>query len=142
MTFKEMVEVVRGSIDAWNRDDRDGWMAASHPEIEWSSGIVRAMEGQASAYKGHEGLERFFADWHETWQHFTVVLAEFHPAGPDRLLYGGTMEARGRSGGVPLGQDLWFIAEFTDGLQSRVASYRDRAEAFAAAGIEDPGVPG
>jgi ketosteroid isomerase-like protein len=39
------VELVRNSLDAWNRGDVDGWLQGSHPDVEWTSEIAQAIEG-------------------------------------------------------------------------------------------------
>jgi hypothetical protein len=52
---RENVEVVRRSLDAYQRDDFDSWLATFDPAIEWQAlAIDRAAEGAESVYRGHE----------------------------------------------------------------------------------------
>src|SRR5688572_2018149 len=64
---RENVEAVLGLIDAWNRGDRDGWMARAHPDAEWSSAILRHVEGVEAVHKGSAELQRFWDEWHALW---------------------------------------------------------------------------
>jgi ketosteroid isomerase-like protein len=57
------VEVVRRSLDAYQRDDLDSWLASIDPAIEWQAlAIDRVAEGAESVYRGHEGMRQL---WHE-----------------------------------------------------------------------------
>jgi hypothetical protein len=141
MTFEEMVTCADASLDAWNDGRESDWIASLHPDVEWSSGLIRALEGRTRLHRGHDGMREFWRDWHETWENFHILPDEHHAAGEDRLLYGGRVEARASLGGANFGYEVWFLSSFRDGLVGDTTSYRDRAEAFAAAGIEDPGAP-
>jgi ketosteroid isomerase-like protein len=50
---KENVDAVRQLIDGWNRGDVDAWLQPVHPDGEWSSAILRQVEGaEAASYQG------------------------------------------------------------------------------------------
>jgi ketosteroid isomerase-like protein len=53
------VEIVRRSIEAWNRRDLTAWTASLHPdaEIDWS----RSRAPFKGVYRGPDGIETFWA---------------------------------------------------------------------------------
>jgi SnoaL-like domain len=59
---EENVENVRRSIDAWNRDDLDGWLAGFAPEAELHT---TGRFPDERVYRGRAGLERYWAEIHE-----------------------------------------------------------------------------
>ena len=64
---RENVETVASLFEAWNRGDREGWLAPSHPDVEWSSAVVRQVEGTETVYRGRAEVERFWDEWHAVW---------------------------------------------------------------------------
>jgi hypothetical protein len=61
---QENVEIVEAWARAWNRGDRDGWLAPTHPEVEWSSAIQRQVEGTDRTNKGQAEVGRFWDEAH------------------------------------------------------------------------------
>src|SRR3712207_5103818 len=61
---RENVEIVRRIMDAWNRGDFEGWMAHAHPQVEWSSAVLRALEGRDAVHRGRAELREFWDDGH------------------------------------------------------------------------------
>jgi len=49
---QENAEVVRAAFAAWNAGDREAWLALSHPDVEWSSAILRQVEGGDALHRG------------------------------------------------------------------------------------------
>ena len=62
---QENIENMRRVIDAWNRRDRDEWLAGFAPEAEWHTSGLFADEG---VYRGRAGLERYWAKSTRTWR--------------------------------------------------------------------------
>jgi SnoaL-like domain len=60
---RENVEIIEGWARAWNRGDREGWLALTHPDVEWSSAIQRQVEGTDHVYKGQAEVGRFWDEW-------------------------------------------------------------------------------
>ena len=52
------VETVRRSFEGWNRGDVDAWLEGAHPEIVWSSDVVRRVEGAEAVYRGTDEMRR------------------------------------------------------------------------------------
>ena len=79
------VELVRDSLDAWNRGDVDDWLHGSHPHVEWTSEIAQAIEGSQRVYRGREGLRQFWDEWRGVWT-LTIEVSEFRERGEDGLV--------------------------------------------------------
>ena len=88
---QENVEVVRRGIDAWDRGDRDDWLAGSAPEAEWYTTGGFADEG---VYRGRAGLERLWAELREDIEELSLSVSDFRAIG-DRVLVTGTMTGWG-----------------------------------------------
>jgi ketosteroid isomerase-like protein len=130
------VETVRASFEAWNRGDREGWMAAAHPEVEWSSAIVREVEGaDATVYRGRAGVERFWNEWHALWN-VMIQPTEMRDLG-DSVLALATFRAGGGSSGVDLEQAIGYVFEFEGDLIKRATAYIRPDDALAAVGLSE-----
>lgn len=126
------VEIVRGSFDGWNRGDFDAWLEGAHPEIEWSSAIVRRMEGAETVYRGTDGMRRYWDEWHAVWD-VTIHVTETRDLG-EVVLVLARLHTRGRASGADVDQPIAFVFEFDDGLARQVRSYLDPQEAIEVAG--------
>ena len=60
---QENVEVALAAVDAWNRGDREAWVALWDEEAEFYP-LRAQLEGES--YRGHDGLDRFSARWRKT----------------------------------------------------------------------------
>ena len=126
------VEIVRGSFEGWNRGDFDAWLEGAHPEIEWSSAIVRRMEGAETVYRGTDGMRRYWDEWHAVWD-VTINVTETRDLG-EVVLVLARLHTRGRASGADVDQPIAFVCEFDDGLARRVRAYLDPQEAIEVAG--------
>jgi ketosteroid isomerase-like protein len=109
-------------FEAWNRNDFDGWAVLGHPEVEFYPEMPGQLEGQA--YRGRDGLRRFWEEFHEVWDLVNVRVDE-HEWLRDRFLVVGAVDARGRHGGVTVNSPLAWVFDF-DGQQiRRTRSYVD-----------------
>jgi ketosteroid isomerase-like protein len=128
-------EAVRNSLDAWNRGDVDGWLEASHPDIEWTSEIAQAIEGSQRVYRGREEMRRYWHEWHSLWE-VTIEVSEVRERG-ETVVALARVRARGSSSGVKLDRPIAYVFEFEDGLARRARSYFDVERALEAAGMAD-----
>src|SRR4051812_12275813 len=67
---QENVEIVRRTIEAWNRRDLDGALQNLHPdaEVDWSesSGVQRGV------HRGIEEIRRFWEEWLDLFEEIDV----------------------------------------------------------------------
>jgi ketosteroid isomerase-like protein len=132
---EENVEIVEGCFRAWNRGDRDGWLAATHPEAEWSTAIERQVEGVDRVHKGQADLGRFWDEWHALWN-ATVDVSETRDLG-DYVLVFAIFRAKGKGSGVEVERSIGYLIEFEDGLIRRARTYFPPEEALEAAGLSE-----
>jgi ketosteroid isomerase-like protein len=132
---RENVETVRGSFEAWNRGDFDGWAGPAHPDVEWSSAIQREVEGDQAVYRGRAGLRGFWDDWHALWD-VQIAWTEIRDLG-ERVLVLATFRAKGGASGVGLERAIGYVFDFEDGRVRRGSAYLDPAEALAAVGLSE-----
>jgi ketosteroid isomerase-like protein len=127
------VETVRRSFEAWNRDDVDAWLEGAHPEIEWSSEVVRRIEGAETVYRGTDGMRRYWDEWHAVWD-MTIEVTDARELDGDTVLAFAQLHSRGRGSGVDVDQPVAYVIEFDDGLARRVRAYLDPQQAIEATG--------
>jgi ketosteroid isomerase-like protein len=119
------VEVIRSSLEAFNRRDAEAMIAVTHPDSEFFP-FRAQLEGQP--YRGHDGIRRFFEDMYEDWSSFEVHIDDYQEL-RGRVLGIGRIEGVSRSSGVAVSGDAGFLFEFKDGLIAKVVSYSDPEEA-------------
>jgi SnoaL-like domain len=74
---QENVEMIRATIDAFNRNDLDAAVETSsartppplHPEVVWHTLDVLPDMGP---YRGHEGMRSFWQMWNDTFRGFQL----------------------------------------------------------------------
>jgi ketosteroid isomerase-like protein len=132
---RENVEAVLGLLDAWNRGDRDGWLAQAHPEMEWSSAILRQVEGLGTVYKGRAELLRFWDEWHALWN-LEIEVSETRDLGGTVLAL-ARIRTTGKASGAEVERSIGYVFEFEDGLIRTARAYLSPGEALEAVGLRD-----
>jgi uncharacterized protein len=132
---KEHVDAVRRSFDAWNRRDFDAWIELTHPEIEWVSELAAHFEGSGAAFRGRDGMRRYWDEWHALWD-VAIELTDVRDLG-ETVIAIAQVRARGEVSGVGLEQPIAYVIEFEDGLARRARSYFDTREALEAVGLSE-----
>jgi ketosteroid isomerase-like protein len=132
---EENVEIVRRVYQAAARRDSAATLALYDPDVEWDISHAPARELIAGShhYAGHEGLQRFFREWHEAWENVEADYEELIDVG-ENVVSVETTRGRGRRSGVEV--DLTHSAVWTirTGKIVRVVWFATRAEALEAAG--------
>jgi hypothetical protein len=113
---QENVETVETAFRAWNRGDRDGWLAPAHPEVEWSSATQRQVEGAETVYRGQVSEMRDLDD-------SVLALAQ--------------IRATGKASGVEVQRSIGYVFEFEDGLLRKGRAFLSPEEALEAAGLSE-----
>lgn len=112
------------------------WDASYYdPEIEF---VLGAGFPDPDTYTGLERMEVGFKNWLDSWRDLRFELEELLPA-DERILATFHMTAVGKASGLEAdthGAHLWTMR---DGRARRIEVYMTRPEAFAAAGLDEPG---
>jgi ketosteroid isomerase-like protein len=130
---QDNVEIVRRSVDGWNRGDVDAWLEAADPEIEWSSEIARRVEGAGTVYRGPAEMRRFWDEWHSVWS-LTIEVSEIRDLG-DTVLILGRIRTHGKASGIDLEGPVAYVIEFDGDLIRKMWAYLDPTEALKAVGL-------
>ncbi len=128
------IRLIKQELDAVNRMDADGMIAAIHPDYEFVP-IMAALEGHV--YRGADGVRQWIGEMQAHWEYFECWPERFYDLG-DRVLAFGHWRARGRVSGVVVdGQPATWLAWVQDGQLRRWRTYTDRDEGLQAAGVTE-----
>ena len=127
------VEVMREGIDAWNRNDRDEWLAVFAPDAEWHTSGRFADRG---VYRGREALARYWAEFREDVEELSTSVSEIR-AIDDKVLVAATATGRGRRSKAGFEVPVWFVTTFRDRLVVRVETHDDPEQALQAVGLPE-----
>jgi ketosteroid isomerase-like protein len=130
---QENVELLRRTIEVFNRGDRAAVLAYFAPEAEWHTSGEFADQG---VYRGHAGIERLFAELEEDIEELRFSVSEIRDLG-DRVFAAGKTKGRGKRSKADFEQPFWYVVTIRDGLTVRVEAYVDPAQALEAAGLEE-----
>ena len=128
----ENTELVRRSIDLWNRGDVDALVAtfSIDAEMEPAPGFI-----EGGRMHGRDRIGRFFERLHEGWKPGdTVTLGELREVG-DRVMFSFRWRATGDLSGIETSSEWIAVDSFRDGLVVRMQIFSDRDEALEAAGL-------
>jgi ketosteroid isomerase-like protein len=119
-------ELLLTGYDAWNRDDRDGWIELLHPEVEiHTSGVFPDL---ASVYRGHESAARFWRQMHEPWERFRIDVEQVEDEG-DGAVAAIRFRAKGVDSGVEVDMRFGMAMKVRDGLAIALLNRRSMEEA-------------
>lgn len=130
---REELETLRIQVSAFNRGDLEAWLGTIHTDVSFAP-ISASIEG---AYRGHDGLRRWFTDNRESFDSFQVRHTDVRDLGSDRLLAIGVIHLRAKQSGIETEVPTAAIATWRDGLLIDWKDYGDPGKALKAAGIEE-----
>jgi ketosteroid isomerase-like protein len=131
---QENVEIVKQSIDAFNRRDWEFLDAIHTADFEWFPALVGGVEG--GSYSGRAGIEAYAAQDRDTWKELRVQADHYRDLG-ERVVMLGQQSGRGRSSDVAVDAPIGMIFDLRDGKISCTRSYLDHGGALRAAGLAD-----
>ncbi len=129
-------DVVRTLIDAGNREASD-WALAEYftEDAEFEPAPQFAALSQP-VFRGHDGLARAWAQFHEAFAESRQEVVELQEAG-DHVLAVVRWTLRGQSSDVEVTFDLFEDYEFRGSKVSRMRFFLEREPALEAAGLAD-----
>ena|SRR5215208_1293556 len=133
---EENLEAIRRATEAFNRRDIDAMLEEVHPEIEWQPAFQMLLGGEATVYRGHEGVRDFVRDTAEAFTDRQAEQSEFRDLGKQVVAIGHS-RGRGRESGVRTETAMAWLVEFRDGKAVRIREYLDPADALEAAGLRE-----
>ncbi len=124
---RKNLELVREGLAAYNRGDLDAALALYHPDVEF----VTLLLGN---HHGKEAFLRLYEENKAAVLGYTLIPEEVIDAG-DKVVAVVRMGGAGRVSEIGLGDRLAFLVTIKNGLIVRQQTFRNRAEALAAAGV-------
>jgi len=129
---KENVEIVRRSIDAYNRRDLDAVRRLNHPDIEVDWSASRGLA--AHIYRGSDEVMSFYQDFLELFD--VKIEPEGFIESGDLVVVPNTSRNRGRDGIETVARSA-LVFEVRSDLIARMCLYQETHEALEAAGLSD-----
>jgi ketosteroid isomerase-like protein len=128
---RDKVEIFRETLAAFDRRDRDAWLADCHEDHEM---IPSATWPEADVVRGREAVWDFYLAVTEQfeWRAYGEDVEVIDPGG-EKLVVHQRSGVRGRASGADVELDYWVVMTFRDGQLARHQWFADRAEAIEAA---------
>ena len=130
------VETVRRVAEAFNHRDVAGVVEELDPEVEWHPAMQALVGGNATVYRGPEGVREMMRDFYDTFADIQLEVLEAREAG-DRVVLIGHLHVRGKVSGVDADSPAAYVVSLSNGKVIRVRTYLDPNEALDAAGLSE-----
>jgi ketosteroid isomerase-like protein len=131
---QENVEIVRSgfqAFEAFQRGEPDAMLELFRDDV-----ITYRADPDGATYHGRDGFLHATADWTEDFTEWHVLPQEYTDLG-ERVLVRVRQVAEGRSSGVRVEEDFWFLFELTGTKVSKLSFYSRHADALEAAGLSE-----
>jgi uncharacterized protein len=122
----ELVNLVKEGYAAWNSGDRDWVLEHMADDVEW---LTPADDPDPGTYKGHEGIEQYWAQWRAAVGQLSFEIEETIDAG-DSVVVVARRQGRGEHSGLEVSDRVIQVFEFTGDKCTRVREYYDRDAAL------------
>ena len=132
----ENVEAFKRGLEAGNRRDVETLLDVLDPEVEWHTVVHALLTGEATVFRGHDGVRRMLADLWDAFDEIQIEMSEFRDLG-DRLLAIGRVRTRGKESGAELDSPQALLVEFRSGKATSIRSYLAVEEGVEAAGLRE-----
>ena len=133
---EENVEIVRGAIEAFNRQDFDVLASVCHEDFEFVS-VLAAVDAGEATYRGSDAWREYSERMSETWDDWRVEDVQVFDGGDDRIAVIFRLLGSGKSSGVPVDREVGADYRIRDEKLWRMRSYSTAREALEAAGLSE-----
>jgi ketosteroid isomerase-like protein len=144
---EEEVEVIRAAFDEASRVQDPSGRQLDALDRETLAVVFRFFDPEievhedpsfpeAGVYRGVEAAARYFTQFTESFDEFTLEVEDLVDLGAGRVLMLFRLRTRGKESGATVEAHPGWIYTIRDRKAVRIEAYLDRDEAFAAAGLE------
>jgi ketosteroid isomerase-like protein len=127
-TARDLVELVRGWLEAVNRHDLDAVVRFFAPDVVWDTSVVGL-----GIYEGEAAVGEFIKSWWTTWEDHHHYVEEIRDFGHGVVYVVLREDGRLVGSSTPVEQQNVTVHEWAHGKVVRVTSFGGRREARAAA---------
>jgi len=132
---KESVEAFKRGVEAYNCLDAEALLDELDPEVEWHPALQTMFGGEATVYRGHEGVRELLRDLDDALAEIHIEYSEVRDLG-DQIVAIGRVRQRGRASGAETDSPLGTVADvISNGKLTCIRTYLDPKEALEAAGL-------
>jgi ketosteroid isomerase-like protein len=131
------VELARRNLQAWQRDDFEGWRSTIDPDVEWLSAVERGLGRAGRVYHGHEGMREFWHLWRTDVDEHWVETEEIRDLGGERVLVLARIGFRGPASGIAMESQLALVMTLRCGKIVHSEDYLSHREALEAVRLSE-----
>lgn len=129
----ERLELVKRGYEAWNSGDRSWVLEHMSEDVEW---ISPPEDPDPGTYRGHEGVEQFWAQWRAAVGQLRFTAEETIEAG-DHVVVVARRSGRGETSGLEVSDQVIQVFTFEGEKCVLVREYYDRAKALREIGASE-----
>ncbi len=131
---QENVEIVRNAMEAFNRRDRDAWLALQDPEVEFRADPEWPESG---AVAGPEAIWDFVVGLADAWEQDDFEMVDVIDVANAKLVARFRRPVRGKASGIADVLDYWAVNTLRQGRILSHEWFANRADALEAAGLSE-----
>jgi ketosteroid isomerase-like protein len=132
----ENVESFKRAVEAFNRRDVEALLQELEPKVEWHPALERLLGGEATVYRGHEGVRELLRNTDEALGEIFVEFSKIQDLG-DQIVAIGRLRTRGKESGAETESPVGYVAKLRDGKTIQIRTFLDPNEALEAAGLRE-----
>jgi ketosteroid isomerase-like protein len=130
--MSENLESYRRAIDAFNRRDKEAWLATAHPEIE---NHPPSNWPEQEVVRGAGPVWDFYVEAFEAFEDGGIEVVSPIEESGDALVAEISAKVKGKSSGAEAEWRYWQVLWARDGKAFRIAWFSNEDEARRAAGL-------
>ncbi len=133
---QENVEAFTRGLEAGNRGDVETLLEVLDPEVAWHSALHALLGGEATVFRGHDGVREMLRDLYEAFDEIHLEILRSGIWGTDSSR-SAAPRARGKASGANVASPIGFVTEFKNGNAVSIRAYLDPKEALEAVGLRE-----
>ena len=102
---QENMEAFKRGLEAGNRGDVETLLEVLDPEVAWRSALHALLGGDATVYRGHDGVREMLGDLYEAFDEIHIEISEIRDLGDRLVAIGEARVAATRAGESQGGPD-------------------------------------
>ena len=133
---RENVEAVYNAYAAFNEGDLAGVLSWFHADAVYRDAIHQAVEGEAGAFRGHDGIRQWWRDLHDHYEDLNTEVLEVRDLG-EHVIVVFVVRGRGKGSGIALDTLLAQVVKMRQGKVIEMRDYFSREQALKAVGLSE-----